>query len=318
MLKGQCTQKLNSSWVRITVFVQKERKIALIVVLVLLVLSTGIVIVANLLPETEKTLPLLLSYPETLDIKLGFGGNQSIFTIIFLLKTQGYIAEDVQIQVINATCISYIPKNMTVKVIFPNAIDSDLKRALSHGSAVIANNQINFLEFEDNQQIFDENTTVVTNIHVFGPARFRDISFPVSGDYSPTVRIFIEGQQEIDYTFSQIKVHVLSASEAQGEKNARMNLWLSYAIFGLSITGIVWLIHELFKKEEEKQVYNIKINIAPDNISPPPAANKPKPINRSHAQPFSEGTTNPEPNRSDSKTEVTNKTNPDSTKALAK
>jgi hypothetical protein len=230
---------------------QKERKTMLVFLFVFLIVSTGIVIVTNLLPDAERTVPILLSYPETPDIRLGFGGNQSYFSIVFLLKTQGYLAENVQIEIINASCVSYLPKNMTVKVIFPNAVDSNLKEILSSGSGIIGNNQIGFLVFEDNQQIFEENTTVITNVHVLKPSYTTDIYFPVSGDYSPTVRIFIEGQPEIDYTYNQIRVHVLSASEAEGEKNARMNLWLSYAIFVLSIVGVIWLVFELLKKEEK-------------------------------------------------------------------
>ena len=282
----------------------------LVFALLFLSISTGIVIVTNVLPDAEKTVPILLSYPETPDIKLGFGGNQSYFSIVFLLKTQGYLAEDVQIKIINASCISYLPKNMTVKVIFPNAVDSKLKQMLSSGSAIIGNNQIGFLVFEDNQQIFEENTTVITNIHVLNPSYTTDIYFPVSGDYSPTVRIFVEGQPEIDYTFNQIKVHVLSASEAEGEKNARMNLWLSYALFGLSIIGVVWLVFEFFKKEEEKQVYNINISITPDSIIASPTTNNPKTNILSNVQPYPEGKTSPKDSKIDNKSEDNTNTNP--------
>jgi hypothetical protein len=239
-----------------------RRKIILIISLCFLIIPPVYFIVINYLPDSERTIPIVLSYPETPDVNLGFSGNQSYFSIVFQLSTQGYLAENVQIQIVNASCLSYIHKNMTVGVIFPNAVDYRLKQALSSGSGIMGNNQIHFLIFRDNT-VKTQNENIVTDIHLVEPSEISEIYFPVSGDYSPTVRIFIEGQPEIVYAFNQIKVHVLSASELEGIKIGRANNGLSYALFWLTILGTVWLLRDLFKKKERKHVLKNNMRFHP-------------------------------------------------------
>ena len=254
---------------------QLKRRIILIAVTVIfLSISSGVVIVISLLPDSEQSIPIILSYPEIPTVTIG-SGNQSYFSIVFLLSTQGYLAENVPIQIVNASCVSYLPKNIIVKVIFPNAVNYELRQFLSSGVAIIGNNQREFLRFEDTSITY-EHPNVTSFVHFVPPANMSEIYFPVSGDYSPTVRITVESQPEIIYTFDQIKVHVVSASELEGARLGRINLWLSYAFFGLSIFGIVWLLFELFEKKEENQVFNINISIAPDSIMASPTKNKPK------------------------------------------
>jgi hypothetical protein len=81
----------------------------------------------------------------------------------------------------------------------------------------------------------------------------NDVIFPVAGDYSPSIFItFDDGSSPIQYTYSQIKVHVLSASEVNAEKTNRLNLGLTIAILAFSyIEGLI-VIKELVKNEETK------------------------------------------------------------------
>jgi hypothetical protein len=101
----------------------------------------------------------------------------------------------------------------------------------------------------------------------------NDVIFPVAGDYPPSIFItFDDGSSPIQYTYSQIKVHVLSASEVNVENTNRLNLGLTSALFLFSFIEGFMVIHELLKKEETKtQPKQTPTTTTPPIIEQPPA-----------------------------------------------
>ena len=103
------------------------------------------------------------------------------------------------------------------------------------------------------------------------------VIFPVAGDYSPSLFItFDDGSSPIQYTYTQIKVHVLSASEVSAENTKRLNLGLTFAILAFSYIEGFMVINELFKNEETKtQPEQTPTTMTPAIIEQPPAKSMP-------------------------------------------
>jgi hypothetical protein len=248
-------------------------------------------------PPKENIIPIFLSYPETINIYLG--GNTPYFSVVFALEYNGSLAENTLIKIVNASCICTDNKNIDISVTFPEAVDSTLKHAFSSGSALIGSTNVRIVTFH-NAMI--GNSTGDTYVRQIFPSSQSDFYFPVSGDYSPTIQISIQNEPDIIYTFSQVRVHVLSTSEADNVKIGKINLGLSYALFGLSIIGGVWLLYELLKNEEEKQVFNISIKMNPENSKESPSKNKAKINSFSTVQPYSDGKGKPNDEIKDNET----------------
>ena len=67
-----------------------------------------------------------------------------------------------------------------------------------------------------------------------------EMYFPVAGDYSPTIFIQFFNGTGIQYTYNEIKVHVLSASEVEAVNTNKLNLAVTYVLlFSSYIQGLV-------------------------------------------------------------------------------
>jgi hypothetical protein len=209
----------------------------------------------------KHTIPILLGYPNVPDVIMG--RNTSYCSVAFTLEYTGTLAENTPVHIANASCVSYLNKNMTVYVTFPQAVDYGFRDLISSPWVVGAPTKL--LMFFD--RVYDNSSLMYNSdfayFHRVEQSSYTGIMcFTVAGDYSPTIEIIVDGQPNILYTYSEIKVHVLSTAEAEGEKSVKINLGMTYALFALSIASSFWLLYELIKKEKVEPVINLQLLIA--------------------------------------------------------
>jgi hypothetical protein len=231
-------------------------------------------------PREEKEIPLVLAYPDTLPITI----PGTVCTVAMTLKYNGTIAEDAPLEVVNASCLGYANRNMTVSIGFSGAMSYNNRYTVFSGSGIIGASGALCAVF-DYQTFTEDNTTVV--IHSMSLVFENIICFPVAGDYSPIVRIEQQGKETVEYTYSQFKVHVLPASDVEAQKIGRINLGLTIAFFGFSYIGGIAIIYELLKKEKEDNQFPINIIITPENSNTFPDKKNVKTIPLDDAKPDS-------------------------------
>jgi hypothetical protein len=260
----------------------KVYKIALAVLILvfLLVISAYIVVITRNItvssscwlfdwnpPPARNTIPLALTYPEAL---IPSFPNGTMFMANMLLAFDGELAEKTLLQVENASC--EIPPQGNVNVIAIGFQDAFLPNATSNiQQGYIWGNGAVCVVFSRTQQSPPESWSNLT------VAWENNIFFPVSGDYSPSIFMTVDnGPSPIQYTYSQIKVHVLSASEVNAENTNRLNLGLTFAILAFSYIEGFMVIHELLKKEEiETHPEQTPTTTTPTIIEPPPTKSIP-------------------------------------------
>jgi hypothetical protein len=192
-----------------------------------------------------------------------------------LLTFNGELAENTLVQIENASC-QVSPQgqgqgaHVTVAVFgfqesFPPNITSAIEQGKSWGGGVAC------VIFNRTQQSSPYTWSYLDVIFE------NEVIFPVAGDYSPSVFImFDDGSSPVQYTYSQIKVHVLSASEVSAANTNRLNLGLTIAILGFSFIEGFMIIYELLKKEETKTQSEEKpTTTTPAIIKPPPTKSRP-------------------------------------------
>ena len=194
-------------------------------------------------PPAKNAIPLGLTYPEAL---IPSFPNGTMFMANMLLTFNGELEENTLIQVENASC--QIPPLGNANVIaigfqdafLPN-MTSNIQKGYTWGNGAVC---VVFTQTPQNPSETWSNLTVSWE---------NNITFPVAGDYSPSIfATFGNNPSPVQYTFDQIKIHVLSASEVNAEKTNRLNLSLTIAIVGFSFIEGFMVIHELLKKEETK------------------------------------------------------------------
>jgi hypothetical protein len=249
-------------------------------------------------PPKENVIPILVSYPDNGTPTIG--SNVTYCSVIFALDFKGDLAENTHIQVVNASGAFILNEEATFTVAFPEAIESNWTSVISSGASIIGNPYwpvTGFTNHKDNSL-----PTGYPIIKQIKPDYQSNFYFPVSGDYSPMIKIQILGQPEIDYTNNAIKVHVLSNAEVETEQIGKVNLGLTFTLVDLAIIGSVWLFYELVKKEEVKQSFTINISIAPENDITKPNTNNPKTMFLPVVQPNSEKNGKPIANKTETKT----------------
>jgi hypothetical protein len=209
---------------------------------------------------TKHVIPILIGYPNMPDVIQG--RNASYCSIVFTLEYTGTLAENTPVHIVNASCVSYLNQNLTVYVTFPQAIDYEF-RGLIYSPWVVGAPTKLLMFFDrvyDNSSLFyDSEFAYFHNVeHSMNTATMY---FTTAGDYSPTIEIIVDDQPSILYTYSEIKVHVLSFAEAENEKYAKINLELTYALFALSIASSFWLLYELIKKEKNGPAITLQLVI---------------------------------------------------------
>ncbi len=207
-------------------------------------------------PE-ENTIPIILPYPDATTVSLP-GTN---FGVTFMLDYKGTLGENTPIQIVNASCISYLPDtSLKVSVGFSQAINMEDKHIVTSGAGIIGWGGAWCVTFEDSNvpQNFSDN--VVVDIHLISPKEEKEIYFPVAGDYSPIILVSRQGQDTVQYTYSQVKVHVLPASEVEAERISRLNLGLTFAFLGFAMIGGILGVYELIGKQEKSAQTIVIIN----------------------------------------------------------
>lgn len=199
-------------------------------------------------PPSTKEIPLALAYPETFIIS---GPNGTLLIADMLLTFNGELAENTLVQVTNASC-QLAPDAIhidSVTVGFQGAFLPNMAASIRQGFTWGGGTPC---------AVFDRNQTSLPNtwsyLNIFWE---NNITFPVAGDYPPSIFItFDNGSLPIQYTYSQIRVHVLSASEVNAENTNRLNLSLTFAILAFSYIEGLWVIRELLKKQEKTSSLN--------------------------------------------------------------
>ena len=251
-------------------------------------------------PPKENTISILLSYPDTIDNTISV--NSTSCSVVFTLRFNGSMSENIDVEVVNASAL-YLPnKNTKIAVTFPEAFSVDFRKIISSGASILGSSSFKIVTFHKDMIPNLTNTVVVSQIKPDSQSLFY---FPVSGDYSPTIQIQPEGD-EIVYTYEQIRVHVLSSAEVEAEKISKINLGLSYAFFAFTVLGGLLILFEIRRNKKDKdvqiQLCPTNIIISPDKTSIKPDSSIPNTITLSNVQPYSEEPSKPKDNISDDAT----------------
>jgi len=210
-----------------------------------------------------KLIPIGLSYPDTPGLTIPGTG----LIASFVLASNGSIAENTCVQVANATCQLISNEYYGIWIVdigFQQGIPWDFKDVFQHGGMYISG--LSGVSFRRDFQ----------NSSVLIPSE-NAIYFPVAGDFSPAIRITFFNGTDILYTYNQIKVHVLSASENEATNTNKLNLALSYALLFFSYLEGIVIIKELSKTQESD---NATIKTRPKRKK-----ESPKPSEKSNSSP---------------------------------
>lgn len=229
----------------------KVIKVAIVGILLFLAVTTLYVIVItqnipfpyfNWNPSPKLgVIPFGLSYPDIPGVEI----PGTYLVASFLLTYNGTMAENVPIQVVNATSVIFTDDYAdlwNVQVGFQQAIPWNFKKAFEQSGLYIGG--LSGVLFSRN--------IVNPNSSTLFPLSEDEIYFPVAGDYSPTIHIhFYNGTSSL-YTYNEMKVHVLATSEVEAENTNRLNVALTFALLAFSyIEGLV-MIRELWANRERK------------------------------------------------------------------
>ncbi len=275
----QTTQRLNPSLKHIQ-FMERQTIVlwAFIGITAFSLVLINIFVLAPMIwkpvPET-KYMPIVLSYPDSM-FRPFYGENASICTVKFLLEYQGTLAENISVKIINATCMSYVPYNISIFVGIPQAIKYELKETIRNNETMILEwGGTSVLVFSDSYTpVVDSPFEPVVNYHLIYPQLQETIYFPVAGDYSPIIMIGRENELEpIIYRYDQIRIHVASETEVESLNIDEVNLRFTLALFIFSWISYFALVYELvtkhFKKKDDCQiVFNINIPSDMGNTHP--------------------------------------------------
>ena len=167
-------------------------------------------LLAHLLSPQEKSIPIVISYLDSMFMPM-YGDNMTVCTVKFLLKFNGTLSEETPIEITNATCMSYVPYNITIQIGFPQAIDYDLKNTLKNNStAIIGWGGTTVLTFRDSYIETNSRLKPIADFHIIYPIYHNKIYFPVSGDYAPIIELTTQEHEQNPtiYRYDKIKVHV--------------------------------------------------------------------------------------------------------------
>jgi hypothetical protein len=284
----------------------------LIVVFLLFITAYVVVITRNLTvssscwlfdwnpPPAEHQIPLALAYPETFIMSFP---NGTLLMADMILTFNGELTENTLVHVENASCQLPPGQGMYLTGVVVGFEGAFLPNETSYiqqgytwggGTACVA--------FSSTQPILPN---AWTNLTVFWE---NNVTFPVAGDYSPSISMSFDNGTLLQYTYTQIKVHVLSTSEVNAENTNRLNLGLTIALLGFSFIEGFMVIYELLKKEEPKtQPPQTPTTIIPETIKPPPTKSSANNTVSTNDQPTSVSDGENDRKKSNSESNTTNK-----------
>lgn len=194
-------------------------------------------------PPKENGIPMILPYPDAVVVNL----PGTDFVVTLTMEYNGTLAENTLIQIVNASCVGFTDEALKISVGFSESIATKDKSAVSSGAGIIGWSGTWCVSFSQEAQ----HNNVTVDIHLLPPKEMNEIYFPVAGDYSPIILVTKDGNTT-QYTYNQIKVHVLPASEIEAENTSRLNLGLTWALLGFSYVGGIIGVYELMGKQENK------------------------------------------------------------------
>ncbi len=230
-------------------------KIILCSVLLLVIyvpITLYVVIVTNRIPfpyfnprPRFNPIPIQIFYPDM----VGLGVSRTGLIALFVLDFNETIAENTPIQIANATgqilAGSEYLNVSDVEIGFKQAIPWNHKDTLQQGRLYFSPflTGLHFIHFFNDRE--NVNLTIMAQDEMY---------FPVAGDYSPTIFIQFFNGTSIQYTYNEIKVHVLSASEIEAVNTNRLNLAVTYVLLFFSyIQGFV-IVLGIFKFQEKPNI----------------------------------------------------------------
>lgn len=194
-------------------------------------------------PPSQTTIPISIGYPPTVGlIHPGYG-----LEVKFVLEPNGTIGERVNISMDNATAdrlSNAFPDLMVVAIGFEETVHSS-----SNGPGPI--NGTNYWGTGLQGAVFLGNWVdpTIANLTLMSEDVFY---FPVAGDYSPTIYMHSVTGSDIVYTYSQYKIHVLSASELYTQKLDRINTVVAIALLSFAFIEGIIVVRDLTKSKRKR------------------------------------------------------------------
>jgi len=211
-------------------------------------------------PPSKTQIPISITYPPAAGLTYPIKGIR----IKFSLEASGSIAENVPVSVINATgdatgkeAVIFGPLNYSVTSYdyYPDltivAVGFD---ETVHISAT-GNPEGGQIWMPWNYWGSGLQGMVFRHVASSPYLRFESedtFYFSVSGDYSPTIYMTFNNGTEIQHTYEQIKVHVLSASEMQAEKLNRVNTVIAIALLSFAFIEGIKLVKDLTERKHSQ------------------------------------------------------------------
>jgi hypothetical protein len=251
----------------------------------------------------ENSIPIVISYPDSMFMPM-YGDDSTLCTIKFLLKFNGTLSENTPIEIVNATCMSYVPYNVTITVGFPQGIESRMETDIQKNSTLIISwGGVSVIKFQDSFNPVDHTGfEPLADFHNVDAQFIGTFYFPVSGDFSPIIGIVKQGEiKPIVYTYDQIKVHVLSSTEVDQLNLSQVNTSLSLIVLFFTWVSVISLVYQSWNKKEESQ-FPIVINIVPEIKATAPETKKPNAITLSSEAPTPRNSESTNPASNENKT----------------
>jgi hypothetical protein len=105
-----------------------------------------------------------------------------------------------------------------------------------------------WLSYRPNATVWLSNGTHPLGMYPLVVFEKMTFNFPSSGEYSPSVLIDLANNTILSYTYDQVKVHVISASEVQTQKLERIGAAVTVALLVFAIVEGVVAVKDLTKE----------------------------------------------------------------------
>lgn len=200
-------------------------------------------------PNEESTnLQIRLYYPSPDNDKL----EPIMISLWFNVTANGTIAENTPIELTNFTGHVYTANNNGIEFIGIGFFHTNLNEGHTYNINTGAGPVLMPVGIQSTVQPCNSTLADIIVWHQ-QPA----FSFPVGGDYSPTITITTKNETT-QHTYDEIKIHVATKSELQTQELNRINSFITIALLIFGNIEIVWLFFEWYKNTETKPRVNKK------------------------------------------------------------
>jgi hypothetical protein len=194
-------------------------------------------------PNEENTnLPIRLYYPPPDNDQL----EPIMVSLWFNVTANGTIAENTPIELTNFTGHVYTANNDGIDFIGIGFFHTNLNEGHTYDIITGEGPVLMPVGIQCTVQPCDSALSDLIIWHQQPP-----FSFPVGGDYSPTI-IITMGNKTIQHTYTEIKIHVATQSELQTKELDRINAFITVSLLIFGDIELVWLFYEWQKNTEDK------------------------------------------------------------------